>query len=42
MFIESEVLELKERYSDSLLRDIVAFLNAKEESSILESMTEVK
>lgn len=29
MFIESEVLELKERYSDSLLRDIVAFLNAK-------------
>ncbi len=29
MLIESEVIELKERYTDSLLRDIVAFLNAK-------------
>ncbi len=29
MFIESEVLELKEKYNDSLVRNIVAFLNAK-------------
>ena len=28
MYIESEVLELKEKFTDSILRDIVAFLNA--------------
>ena len=27
MYIESEVLELKEKFTDSILRDIVAFLN---------------
>lgn len=29
MSIESEVLELKEKFTDSLLRDIVAFLNTQ-------------
>ncbi len=29
MFIESEILELKEKYTDTILRDIVAFLNTK-------------
>lgn len=29
MFIESEILELKGKFIDALLRDVVAFLNAK-------------
>lgn len=29
MYIESEVLELKEKFTDTLLRDIVAFLNTQ-------------
>ncbi len=29
MYIESETLELKEKYTDSLVRDIVAFLNSE-------------
>lgn len=27
MYIESEILELKERYTESVVRDIVSFLN---------------
>ena len=29
MFIESEILELKEKFTDALLRDVVAFLNTQ-------------
>lgn len=27
MYIESEILELKEKYTDAIVRDIIAFLN---------------
>ena len=29
MYMESEILELKEKYTDALVRDIVAFLNTQ-------------
>lgn len=27
LYIESEILELKEKYTDAIVRDIIAFLN---------------
>ncbi len=29
MFVESEILELKEKFTEALIRDIVAFLNTE-------------
>ena len=29
MYVESEIMELKEKYTDTLIRDMVAFLNTE-------------